>query len=275
MNVVIYANCQGIGIKKFIHALTRFDENISVKNFENYRIINGEEPIEPLHSAARNADFFIYQPLGPSQGMYSTQEGMENVRSSVRPGCEFISFPYIYNNGLWPLFHEITAQNAAPVVSILQGGGSVQDVIAAYDAGEMFFNIRERIKLSLDILRVREAGLDIKVGDFFEANYNDNELLLVQSHPSSIMFLQATQDICKIMFGASFRAEDSSAIMRDNNYAGLPGRYPVDKYCIEEGNLNYLTGPDDGAQYYYHELIRQIANEWSAVNCTDQKAEQG
>jgi len=261
MKVVVYANCQGIAVKKLLPIISGMDDKLQISNFENYKIISGQEPNDYLFEAIANADIFIYQPLGEGHGIYSTFGGSDNILDRLKRSALQISMPYIYNNGLWPMYHEGSAKNTAAIDGYLSKGATAQDVIEIYDSGDMFFDMKNRMRQSLEMLRDREAGLDIKTADYIEQNMLDRELLFVQNHPTTELFRVAIEQMVVRIFGEGFRMPRVDYDALGANYADLPGRYPIDKYGIEEGGIRYISGPEDGAQYYYHGLIHMRSEE--------------
>ena len=97
-NIVIYANCQGIGIsyflKKSLHISKnydinhiRIDELVLMKNNVNYNLV-------------KQADILIYQHLDDKHGKHI---GTNYILKIIKPECKTISFPYIYNNSFYPV----------------------------------------------------------------------------------------------------------------------------------------------------------------------------
>lgn len=261
MKVVVYANCQGIAIRKLLPIVSGIGDGIEITNFENYKIISGQEPDGDLFESLKSCDVFIYQPLGEGHGKYSTFGESDNILSGIRQSVLKISMPYIYNNGLWPMYHEGAARNTAAIDKYLHDGASAQDVIQLYDRGELFFNMRERTRQSLELLRDREAGIDIKTADYIEQHMLDRELLFVQNHPTTELFLVAIEQMIERIFGVGFQRPNIDYQALGSNFSDLPGRYPIDKYCIEEGGIRYVDAPEEGAQYYYHGLIHMRSEE--------------
>jgi len=260
VRIVIYANCQGIGIRKFLRLFTDDDERLEILNYENYKIILGEQPVEPLLRDAGLADVFIYQPVYRAHGVCSTDPDTENVRTATRAGCRLVSFPYLYNDGLWPLYHEGISQNVEVISRIFAEGGTLDDALAAYELGRLYFSLKERRLASLELLKEREAPLEIQVGDFIEEHILSHELFFVQNHPTSALFHEVVGRIYELIFGKPVASGYSNLV--GANYAELPGRYPIDRYCIEEGEIRYVDGPEDGAADYYKGLIRAHHKEW-------------
>ena len=205
MKVVVYANCQGIANRKLLPIVSGIGDGIEITNFENYKIISGQEPDGDLFESLKSCDVFIYQSLGEGYGKYSTFGESDNILSGIRQSVLKISMSYIYNNGLWPMYHEGAARNTVTIDKYLHDGASAQDVIQLYDRGELFFNMRERTRQSLELLRDREAGIDIKTADYIEQHMLDRELLFVQNHPTTELFLVAIEQMIERIFGVGFQ----------------------------------------------------------------------
>ncbi|AWV18829.1 hypothetical protein A3862_27505 [Methylobacterium sp. XJLW] len=241
-------------------------DTLQINNFENYKIISGQEPNDHLFEALADADIFIYQPLGEGHGIYSTFGESDNILNRLKISAVQISMPYIYNNGLWPMYHEGSAKNTAAIDAYLSDGATAQDVIKIYDSGDMFFDMKNRMRQSLEMLRDREAGLDIKIADYIEQNMLDRELLFVQNHPTTDLFRVAIEQMIRHIFGEGFQLPRVDYAALGSNYSDLPGRYPIDRYCIEEGGIRYVDAPEEGAQLYYHGLIYMRHEELNKHN---------
>ena len=95
---VIYANCQERGFHVCLEKSEAFCEQYEIHLYENYAMMIHKDPL-PV-DILKQADLFIYQPLADRHGIYSS----EHIKSYLPPHCKTISFPYIYNSALWPLF---------------------------------------------------------------------------------------------------------------------------------------------------------------------------
>lgn len=94
--ITIFANCQGAALAYLLKSKI---PNLSVSFFPNYQFITeGAQHIHPgLDASIRNSDLVIWQPLRSTWGIYS-------ILDSIYGQMAFISFPYIYIDGLWPFY---------------------------------------------------------------------------------------------------------------------------------------------------------------------------
>lgn len=96
MNILIYANCQGIGIKYFLSKSEHISNNYRIEHIRIDELVNNNLVlnIEKL----KQADIFIYQYLDEKHGDICTN----NIMKYLKPDCKKISFAYIYNNSFYP-----------------------------------------------------------------------------------------------------------------------------------------------------------------------------
>jgi len=104
---LIFANCQGQEISHFLLRHKEYAGTYETVHLSNFDFIRNKKPL--LIKVLQQTDCFIYQPLSNQYGLYSS----DNIVSYLRPGCVTISFPYIYNDALWPF---------APSGNSLKGG---------------------------------------------------------------------------------------------------------------------------------------------------------
>jgi hypothetical protein len=272
MKVFVWANCQGQAVSQFLPLLSGRGDKMEVRSIENYIAMReGESAIPAIRQAAGEADILIYQPLDAEHGFFSTEPSVaDSARNCVRPECTAISFPYIFNNGLWPCFEEGTrVHNASGLTDLFELGTSLDEVQEMYSAGKLHFRIKERTAQSLQILRDREQSLDVKVADFVEAHLWSHEIFLTQNHPSSLALIEAVRQMCRLLFGVLHREPDLSAYKIGPNFTNLPGYYPIDRYCIEEGGVTYVEAPEEGADLFYRNVIRVCHAHWLASKVQD------
>jgi len=261
MKIFIYSNCQGAGVEAFLPLLT--NREFTFRRVENYRVINGEISVDTFLDDLKTSDLLIYQPVGSNHGFLSTTPGEDNIRSAVRQGAQAISVPYVYNDALWPCFVEgESVRNGEAIDVLLEAGATDEDVQQAYDRGEMDFRFAERMALSLDTLRQREADTDVKMHAMVAEQLLSTELLFTQNHPSSVIFREMTSQICRLLWGDTFQTRDIGLV--DNNLAALPGRYPLDRYSIEQLGVTFQAAPDEGADHFYRAILKTHCANWRA-----------
>ena len=261
MKIVIYANCQGIGIsyflKKSIDILNnyninhiRIDDLVLKKNFLNYNAIS-------------NADIFIYQHLDNKHGYISTN----NILKILKPECKTISFPYIYNNSFYPIKGPLVIKdyyrnkpcsvifdNSEIITYLIDKKHNLNEILNLYLENKINFNYKKRWDYTNNILQEKEENCDIKIVDFIKQNFSKQRLFLLENHPTSIIFINIVNQILEKL---------KIPKINSNNYnlndANLPGgMIPFD----ESSNIffNYEFDIELNSYQYYKQIITNIYN---------------
>ncbi|MDP4002717.1 WcbI family polysaccharide biosynthesis putative acetyltransferase [Methylobacterium sp. NEAU K] len=269
MHICIYANCQGIGVAKLLKVLCGGRIKMEFSVHENYKLIAGTGDLDEFKINLRRADLFVYQPIGTSHEWFCTERGGNNLTEELSIDCQSISIPYVYNNGFWPYYREGGFHNMQAFREIYDAGGNALDAIQAYESRKLFFDILERTRSSFSILKEREASTDVKIANYMIDTYRDTQMLFTQNHPTSTVFGHiASQPLNRL--GVKFDEEWDQIIKGlDANYAGLPGYYPVDYYCLSEGGISYVDRPDAEYKNYYHGLIYAAFDQWLNESVVD------
>lgn len=266
MRVFAYANCQG---KAYTTLLPRLIEGVTVNHVENYVAMQNPSSIAEIASLARQADIFVYQPVVAEHGVFSTDENIDGgVWSYLKSSCVKISFPYIYNDGLWPLVEENGRYKGAGVIEdLLTRGLHVEEVIRSYKSGQLDFTMKQRFDDSIAILSDKEESCSIKVSKFLSENLRDKMLLRTQNHPTTFVFAHIIGQFLEqieIMNNNLKGSLDDIRNSQDNNIVNLPSCWPIDNYSISSFDLKYANKPDDGAEEYYIDCIKKIAGAYEA-----------
>jgi hypothetical protein len=218
---IIYANCQGRGIKIFLQKHPLFNETIEIITLESYIFIN--EQLQLPIDLFKTASFFIYQPVDNKYGYYAT----DHVKSYLPEHCQSISFPYIYNNALWPLFEDVQGIVGQEAISkLFEQGYSLKQVTDLFFDEAIDFKFEERFKQSISILKEKERMTDISISDFIACNLRKNKLFLTQNHPTSIVFVYCVNQMLRRL-GFSVLPETLSYHV---NEASLPDCWPLSPY---------------------------------------------
>src|SRR5579871_2515907 len=98
MNVVIYGNCQSKVFKYVFERLSDF-KDIKVTYLVNFDYINNKKDL-PIDFILK-CDLFIYQPIGKHHPGYDTESILDLIKKCEKPPAT-VSFPYIFNLGLFP-----------------------------------------------------------------------------------------------------------------------------------------------------------------------------
>jgi hypothetical protein len=218
---VIYANCQGRAINTFLQKHDSYKENYENHLFENYHVI--ENGLSLPFDLLKQADLFIYQPLKNKHGQYAT----DIVKNYLPATCKKISFPYIYNDALWPLYEEndkITGEEI--ILNLIEKGYTLKGIINMFCAEEIDFEFGRRFKKSMEILKQKEKVTDIKVSDYILKRISKEKLFLTQNHQTSALYVYCTNQILKHLGFSTI----GSARHFHPNEAGLPDCWPQSPY---------------------------------------------
>ena len=259
---IIYANCQGNAVGHFLRKSTEFNDCYSVHFVSNYSLINSSEqiPIDLL----KEADLFIYQPLNEKHGQYEP----ENLKRYTPSRCKSFSFPYIFNDALWPLVRgngKVVGREA--IDDLIEKGYSTREIVQQFLSLSIDFRFGERFEKSFSILKEKEAVADVKVTEYILANISKEKLFLTQNHPSSNLLLHCVNQLLSFL---DFSPLSKGAITHLNE-AGLPNCWPTSPYDKEYYNFQYSYGwavfheikKDDNWKNYYLKLIGEILFEYS------------
>jgi hypothetical protein len=80
-----------------------------------------------------------------------------------------------------------------------------------------------KFDVSIQELKTREQAnkVDITVSDIFE-KYRKDTLMLTCCHPTTFLFLEVVNELCKILKIASFSEAKRNMFLKDTNYIKLP-----------------------------------------------------
>lgn len=220
-NCIIYANCQGQGIELFLNKHDLYKDTFLTHRLENHILIRDQTPI-PI-DLLREASLFIYQPVGESHGCYATN----HLKSYLPKQCQCISFPYIYNNALWPLFEEGHFIFGEEIIrELFDRGVSLRSVVDLFCGGRINFQFEQRFQHTLSILRQKEQETDIKISDFIIHNIQNEKLFLIAAHPTSIVFIHCVNQILERL---GFTLLPGTVASHPNE-ANLPDCWPSSPY---------------------------------------------
>lgn len=176
----------------------------------NYEFIMGNRYVldnPTLVDNIRTADVIVYQPLDNKYGKNSS----EAILSEAKSSCKFISLPYVFNHGFWPILYiskgdlsdepeayEINSPsyiNPEPIHELTRQGHTIDEVLDKFENGDIDFKHRERFNFCLDYLREKEFNCDIKIADFIADNYQTTKLFYHPSHPTMIVLNNMAKQI--------------------------------------------------------------------------------
>lgn len=227
---VIYANCQGGAINRFLQRHDIYNENYENHLFENYHLI--ENGLSLPFDLLKQADLFIYQPLQNKHGQYAT----DIVKNCLPATCKKISFPYIYNAALWPLYEEIdNIVGEEIILKLIEKGYSLKKIIDMFCAESIDFEFGRRFQISMDILKQKEEVSDLKVSDYILKKINKEKIFLTQNHQTSTFYIYCTN---QILTNLGLSAMDPSKCFHPND-AELPDCWPQSPYETKHYKYEY------------------------------------
>ena len=254
MKIIFYTNCQSMGI---IPNLILNIKNIEIYRITNYHYINHKQnlPIEILNQC----EIFIYQPIDKRHGIYSTEKDQEkNIMSYLKPECLKISFPYIYNSGIWGITKDAidkddgTECGNRDAIHNLKNY-SLEKVIEMYKKNMIDFNYKSRFESSLNKLQEKEKKCDIKVSEFIKNNIQNHKLFFTQNHPTPYLFAFISKNRLDIIKRHYSLKDFSYTFAEENELSGI--RWPISKSDIDYWKFTYIQSPEIDADNYYIELI--------------------
>jgi len=246
---VIYANCQGTAIGRFLRTQD-FGKEYDIHTIVNHLFI-GEKtdlPIELL----QKCDLFIYQPINKKRDIYCTLPEYPNGIANVLPmDCQKISFPYIYNDGA-----NIMYEKGADIVhkdiitEFKEAGIGLEEVLSLFKCKMIAFNLVDRFNDSMEVLEEREKDCNIKVSDVIKKNFRDKKVFLTQNHVTNIVLFHVINSILK-------ETGYQEVEIPKENLLNQVSR-PITPYEIEAFRFSYQTVPDEGWFEYYKAMIERI-----------------
>ena len=244
MNIYIYSNCQGEAIKVILKKL--YPTSI-ITYQSNYNTIISKIPINI--NLINTYDVFLYQPINKNKGEYST----DYILSKLKHNIVKISFPYIYNTGMWNIvinnnnlingfnnsytnFNENSRING---IDCLIKYKNLNDLYNDFINEKLFFNLKKRFFDSINKLKDIEKKTDIKISNFIEKNYKIIPMFYRDCHPSLETLKEVTKRIL-ILLKLDFDNNILNNITNLQEFNMLTNGYiPITPYEIKELDLQW------------------------------------
>jgi hypothetical protein len=187
---LIYANCQGRGVETFLKKVPGFTDLFHLQSLDVTDYVH--KGMEVPESLFPKAELFIYQPIRDVHGNASTAY----LKRLLPVHCESVSFPYIYNDALWPVLEDHKGfVGHEPILELFSQGHSIRDVLKRMFHQQIDFRFAGRFERSLAMLRDKEAETDVKASDFIVENLRTRKLFLTHAHPTSAVFIHCVNQI--------------------------------------------------------------------------------
>jgi hypothetical protein len=256
-------NCHNNGLIHFLSFSKEFTHNFTIKQYANWELIESGDSI-PVNDI-KSADLFIHQPLPPVHGCYSTDPSVENsIGSFVKESCLKISYPYVYCSSLWPIVQAAAGENRwfgnKVIDDLILNGLSESEILEKFENNQIDWNYKNRFNETINILKEKEKVTDLKISDFIIENIQNQILFLIPQHPTSIIFLELTNQIMKKM---NMNSLDNSIIktindanLPDSTYGIPDGIFPMDESIVENDNFSYSVNYSKMSKQFYSKRIK-------------------
>lgn len=263
-------NCQNGGLKDFLLLSEEFKNTFEIKWYANWQLIENQDSI-PMQDV-QDADLFVYQPLRPEHGCYSTDPTIEgSIGYYVNDKCITITHPYIYSSYLWPIFQAGQGKNSNrwfgndSIDKLLSDGLSKSEILNLYRNDKIDWEYEKRFQDSNEILKSKESITDIKISEFIKTNLNNQLLFLIPQHPTSIIFLNMANQVLKKL---NMKELDQNVIktsndlgLEDTTYNSGSKMFPLHKSAINYFELNFANEyMQDSKSFYEQRLLTYLQN---------------
>lgn len=263
---VFLGNCQSAGIIPFLNKSQEFRDQYEIKTYVNYEILRNIKctPVEVI----KNCDLFVYQPLAPEHGCYSTDPNVsDSIGSLIKEDCIKISFPYTYCSSLWPIFQAGHNSNRwfgwEPIQNLKSLGYDDLGIIDLYKRNQIDWDYQNRFDSTLKILEEKESITDVKITGFIRDNISSALTFLIPQHPASSIFFEISNQIHEKIFGekldASFLNGDNVGNLEDSTYGRADCRFPIHKSALEFYKFNFSQESPDAHSFYLDRLTDYLS----------------
>jgi hypothetical protein len=268
MKIYIFANCQGGAIARLL-TIAGFTD---ITHHHNYTYIYNTTLDPVIENNLKTCDVFIYQPLSATYPIYNTN----NLLTYIKSSCITISFPYIYNDALVPLYialrrdipfngeyatqgENIKYGNIDVIAKLKHSGHSLDTILKMYYENTIDFDYERRMDLSINILKEKEDSTDIKIADFILNNHKKMKLFNYHlsskymgcNHPSNALLVECANQILTKL-GKS-----------DIVYSGpelIAGTHHVSRYDLAFYKFEWATSETPQINTLYANMIVEMYN---------------
>jgi hypothetical protein len=224
--ILIYSNCHGSILAHMFatHPLTKLPFSVSfISNYEELQ----NETLSPCHQQLiSECDFFIYQPFNKTYE--NTEYDIGRIRERLQPSCVVFRINYYRFKGFWfeSSLKPYTQYGYYKFINESAGDFGLHDSFSALDSASSLADVREkvdRIKLDepafteyfqteTDKFRGLDLKSDVKMYDFFIANYRDTHLFHDGFHPTTRFFYEVFRQTLETLFQISIPTKDAAFV---------------------------------------------------------------
>jgi tetratricopeptide (TPR) repeat protein len=262
LRIVVFGNCQAKSIRQFLELSLPASE-FEIVNYKNNPRTSEMKSEAEILEGIRQADLLIYQPLDAHHGNLSEANIRNNVVSSH---TKLISFPYIFNSGIYSLVHSPNSPGKSYgkiygediIIDLLQKY-DVNTILELYQDGQINFDLKNRFDKCLTELAKRESTTDIKLAGFIDTNYRQHKLFLTSNHPTTIVFIEICRQIKEL---TNLPIDLNLFDLNNDNIANLViTKTPISPYDIK--THGYQFNYEENWLDIGRDLITKIANYYS------------
>ena len=274
MKILIYANCQGEAIKKL---LLGQNPKLNITYVSNYNCIHKNIPISI--DLINQQDLFLYQPIKRERGKHSTDYILSNINQKIK--C--ISFPYLYNTGMWCMvlnnnnlkngfnnsYVDFNENTRISGLNQIKNYYNIDTLINDFYEEKIDFNLKFRFIESLNKLKNIEKNTDIKICDFILKNYKKIQMFYRDCHPSVDLMVEITKRICK-KINIEFTEKDIYELSEFNMLTN--GYIPITPYERKELGLefkipNFFKKINNDWKNYYKNILKKVPLKKKKLIC--------
>jgi hypothetical protein len=265
MNICIYSNCQGQGIKFFL------EKKINARYYivENYSYFDNKKmlPIDILEKA----DVLIFQFTNACHGICSTDtNSTENIFNYTKKDCIKIGIPSIFQSSFWPVIPGFgSCRDGHDIIKELKNKYNLHEIFALYDANKIDFKLKDRfISCETHTKNIEEYYtkntdlMIVPVTDFIRQNYKNHKLFFTHCHPTSYIFVHISNEIIKIInSGLLLNIKNHENIFSNKLEDGCISYecWADSNYIKKELEIEYLNNVNEtGTKKYIEEIYNNI-----------------
>lgn len=207
---VAYGNCQTMAVEKVLMVCKDFrEEYIVLKTPKVFEYLSNLELVEFfLDDKAfwKTVDLFIYQGV-KKENKYHEKLSTDRIISMLKRECQLV---HIVNLCFFGYFPQVEQKNSEweyfsfcdkYVDSMLRDGLSKEMIIKKI-SDDTFIAENEIVKCindSISELKMREAKADVKIADYIEGNYREEQLFYSALHPCNRLYKEYMKRIFKYL----------------------------------------------------------------------------
>ena len=225
--ILIYSNCHGKILTQMFETHPSTKLALSVSFISNYEELQNET-LSPLHlQLISECDYFIYQPFNKTYE--NTEYDIGRIKARLQPSCVVFRINYYRFKGFWHessvkpysqhgyyKFINETATDFGLHDSFCVGRdeiltiAEVREKVDRIQVEEPAFT--EYFQAETDRFRSLDLKSDVKMADFFIANYRDIHLFHDCFHPTTRFFYEVFRQTLETLFQISIPAKDTAFV---------------------------------------------------------------